>query len=202
MDAVNPSRPTKIGHIHIPKTGGASIKRWMDVNGIDHVECGHKTFNEKKNLADWWFTTVRNPYRRMVSFYEFFEKKAKKELGWGRKPQRFPLYHKMLELYDKGFEKWLEGAPDVLWYFPMTQYQWITAEDGSQPDLIIKLEELDQHWHILQEKLGCHEPPYKINVTEKKKSSMADYYTPRAKQMVLDYFREDFEQFGYDQDEI
>lgn len=71
-----------IRFIHIKKNGGTSVYKWLRKNGIDFV-CGDsgdafRIFNQHtpaknyKNEPSWKFCVARNPYSRVVSFYNWY----------------------------------------------------------------------------------------------------------------------------------
>ena len=67
----------KLIFVHIPKTGGTSIKKSL---GITNRSLGyHKRANDiKKEIPDKWknyfkFSVVRNPYDRVYSIYSYYK---------------------------------------------------------------------------------------------------------------------------------
>ena len=193
MVVENHSR-SRIGHIHIPKTGGSFIKKWFTGNNIPLPKVGHHTLEERRYEADWWFATVRDPYYRMVSFYEFFLTKAERELELGRKPQRFDQYRKMIEVHSKGFRYFLEHGDEAIWYLHRPQWAWINDEHGTV-DCVIKLEEIYDKWHLIQEATGCDALlPRHGPITK----SIDGYYDNYTKGLVQEIYADDFKYLGYD----
>jgi hypothetical protein len=67
---------------------------------------------------------------------------------------------------------------------------------GGKADIVIKLEEIDSKFHIIQDLLGCKEPfPTALNASEH--DHYSTYYTSETKEMVAEMFKEDFDHFGY-----
>ena len=192
MDAENLLLPTNIGYVHVPKTGGTFIKKWFKDNGITIYNHGHATVEHCREHARWWFATVRNPYHRMVSWYEFFKEKAERELKRNNRPPG--RYRDMLEVYNKGFKHFLTHGDDAVGYLHRTQSQWVEGVD-----CVIKLEELYSQWHNIYIRTGCETALPSHRAKTKDISSYYDNYT---RTLVQELYSEDFEQFGYDKDTI
>ena len=175
----------------MPKTGGTFIKHWFDANGIELYNQGHACL-EHRGHARWWFATVRNPYHRMASWYEFFRHKAERELARNRRPP--DRYHRMLDIYHRGFRYFLEHGNDAIGYLHRTQAEWIEGVDR-----VIKLEELYQQWHHVCDRANSQA---ELPAHSAKTQDASSYYDNYTRQLVQDIYGKDFEQFGYDRDEI
>ena len=89
------SNEHKFFFMHIPKTGGTSIRNALNTliqspqpyTERDMEKKHRPAYLEKKNIDDWddlyKFTFIRNPYDRMVSYYTFY-----------RMERQFPYMHK------------------------------------------------------------------------------------------------------------
>jgi hypothetical protein len=172
VGAAKVSLPNNIGYVHVPKTGGTFIKKWFKDNGITIYSRGHERYEDSPEQARWWFATVRNPYHRMVSWYEFFREKAERELKRNSRPP--DRYHKMLEIHNKGFKHFLTHGDDAVWYLHRTQCRWV---DGV--DHVMRLEDIYTEWHQIYIRTGC--------------DAALPSHTAKTK---------DFERFGYDKDKI
>jgi len=191
---VEKASQSKIGHIHIPKCGGSFLKHWFRDNDIPLPKVGHHTLEERRHQADWWWATVRNPYHRMVSFYEFLPVKARRELELGRKPQRFEQYRKMIDVHAKGFRYFLEHGDQAIWYLHRPQWEWLVDGQG-QVDCIIKLEEVYEQWHQIQTKTGCTHP---LPRHTPKTQQLEQYYDNYTTGLVQELYAKDFDNLGYD----
>lgn len=86
----------RILFIHIPKTGGSSIEKWLQQHGkvrfldpyprpITRVSPQHFPISDIARIfsSDWWswaFTVVRNPYDRIESEY-FYQRSLHKKIS-------------------------------------------------------------------------------------------------------------------------
>jgi hypothetical protein len=162
------------------------------------------------------FTFVRNPYDRMVSIFHHIGQDAEermKERLRGGTPEKHGVKKveldaipievdiKILSVYKKGFENWVQTAEDAAFDGSLlsllnqkeTQMRWL---DGIVPDVVIKIEDVNNQFHILQDMLKCNTPFPHVNTSNH--ADYREYYNPTTKRIVADMFREDFEAFGYD----
>lgn len=178
----------------------------------------HLTFDEIKQRWPNYgttFTFVRNPYDRMVSIFHHIGQDAQarmQERMRGGTPDEYGVKKveldaipievdiKILSVYKRGFEQWILASEDNAFDGSLlsllnqkeSQMRWL---DGVMPDLVIKIEEVNQRFHLLQDMLGSKVPFPHINVS--KHDDYSSYYNDRTKRIVADMFREDFEVFGY-----
>ena len=188
--------------IHIPKTGGNSITTWMQQNfkSVVTKRQQHATKKEaEQRFGDlgWTFCVVRNPWDYMVSWYEFKKMLASSriellekqpELQNNRK-QKFNLEanRKSLTRLEQGFDWWVRQTGRD------NQYHW-----AKNVDYIMKLENLNNDFSIVQEKLGCDIPLGHLNKTRTRHKKYQEYYTPELVDVVSKKYKADIEKFGYE----
>lgn len=194
-----------LGFIHIPKNGGSSVKKWFQDNQVDVVSTGHARFSEVDyTTADWWFATCRNPYHRVISYYEFSKNKADQFLAKHPlpKPVDDPLEAKELlhqstqALYNTGFENWVLHYSKLVPQFEYTQVSYITNA-SAKINYVLKLENVKREWLTLQIITGVCTSLKTVNPTQK---TLQQYYTKTSQEFVCELFREDFEFFKYSKD--
>ena len=200
----------RITFIHIPKCAGNSITIWMKKNFNASVtkKKQHATVNEvilgNTNtlgpIDDLGFTfcVVRNPFDYLVSYYEFRRRlcvqriemlKANPNLINNNK-SRFNLQgniEKLARLDSLGFEQWLK----LHYIKPMNWW----AKDCS---CVLQLENLNNDFKIIQDKLNCYEELPHNNAGGTRKLDYREYYT---KQETIDFvaemYKEDIKYFDY-----
>lgn len=182
--------------IHIPKCGGTSVSKFLKDNGIDilrglNAKCvgKHKLASIFKREESIKFTVVRDPFTRVVSFYNYTAKKR----------------------YNCTFSEFLhhhlhknEILPQVLWIYnpiqkrPGDRYtvkEICEGLDYGYPIVtkIFKLElihELKEYFNI---PVTSAFPKENVSTPDKYKS----YYTPELKDIVYKHFEYDFIKLGY-----
>ena len=186
-----------LGFIHIPKNGGSSVKKWFQDNQVDVVSTGHARFSEVDyTTADWWFATCRNPYHRVISYYEFSKAKADRVLVKHPLAAQQLLHQSTQALYNTGFENWLLHYSKLIPQFSYTQVSYITNA-LAKINYVLKLENVRREWLTLQIITGVRKPLETINTTQK---TLQQYYTKTSQEFVCELFREDFEFFKYSKD--
>ena len=193
----------KILFVHIPKCAGTYIEKNL-TPGIDW----HKK-QEKHLMLDFCieqygidtikecysFTIVRNPYERMVSFFEYHKRN---NFLLFKKKRFSPFYNISTDLYFKDFssfiacfdkhynrlEDWAKNdiAPAV---------QFIKNGEGIHVD-VYKLEEIESWLPELENKIGFSFSRKRINSSPNRKKSYMEYYTESTKKIVYDFYVEDF----------
>jgi hypothetical protein len=128
------------------------------------------------------FAIVRNPWRRLVSEYEFILKSP----DHGR-------HRRVKEL--GGF------APFIEMQIPRRDAYQVNQLCGSNGELLMdfvgKLETLDDDWKIICERIGIpHQELPRKNISVKR--PYTDYYTPVSRDLVAKHWSREIELFGYE----
>jgi len=202
--------------IHIPKTGGVSVEQTIHKSlGGDNVITMHKLIHKppridvdtcnglhlhstlydyKRYYGDrindfYIFTFVRNPWRRMVSHWEFmitdgynYNVSEKDKLD----------FSKFVQIYGSG----------ILIYATQGYKSYITEYQNLKPNFIGKLENINEDMLKVANDLQLditeviHANPTSID--SKLHQNWRDYYNPRTKDIVYNIFKEDIEKYNYE----
>ncbi len=188
--------------IHIPRTGGTSIRQSLDFNRpreTKQEKHWHARLIEeqvgKRNWSEAFkFTFVRNPWSRLYSYYIY--KLRKNQLD--KRGRQFD------------FESWarkrLEGhdarTPDkgILHYSP--QSKWLESISGKiEVDYIGKFEKLESDFEELCDRIGL-KGELKVSPYAPLRNEYKKVYNDKLKNFVGDFYREDIEKFDYKFDQI
>jgi hypothetical protein len=208
------SQPVKSTFIHIPKNAGISISTWIRKNTtcqttkrkqhalINDVIDGEHSLG-KKTIDDigWSFCVVRNPWDWIVSWYTFeimlsetyIDRLVKEPHLQKIQKEKYNLeYHttRLARLKNEGFLGFLNDAPNHR-YVQHNQNTW-----ASGCDYVMKYENLDTDFKLIQEKFGCNAPLSVANKTTNR-SNYKDYYTTETIKIVAEMYKEDINIFGY-----
>lgn len=174
-------------YIHIPKTAGSSISSICQKIGHD-ISCGEFDINklgysQVNKFRGKYFTTVRNPYDRFLSAYNYSCKG-----GIGSAPD---LEYQII-LNSMTLDEFIDILPQMInrmvHFTP--QFYFTTNESRKAPKLIIcKFETLNQDLA----RLGFNNLPH-INSTERKVTTLTD----EQKEKIYEVYKEDFRLFGYE----
>lgn len=194
----------QVKFVHIPKSAGSSITKWTQTHFPNYRKIGrtsHLTLAqlnaEDPTVKDYFgFCVVRNTYDRLVSYYEFIPDKASREIKKLRKHNKLdglPFWQQRLQDYAQGFEAWLDtescrNEPDQLSY--------IFDEDGNQINHIIRYENFDAGFKVIQDKLGVQEPIIPYNVRSEKKPYQ-EYYDKYTLDKVDRMYKNEIDYFGF-----
>lgn len=159
--------------IHIPKTAGTSITRWLikhnkgKKNGVKHSDMSQHKLNDK-----FVFTCVRNPYDWVYSGWSYMKRFSGKGLS--------------LEQYimDDYMLKMVNAAP---------QYQYI---DVDRIDLILKYETLNKDFKKIQKKFNCDKKLGRLNKSDRRKD-WSVMIKDDMKEKIYQTYKTDFEIFNY-----
>lgn len=192
-------QPYRCTFLHAPKTGGTSVNNWLNKNfevqdrsllyperhtHIRPLKLTHATFplaeyHFKYNLG-WTFSTVRNPYDWVVSWYTYRLKTLKQRVAnletnavppqLAARHKEFNLTHQKekLAVLELGFEEWLRHPKtkleqQVCWY--------------GEADYVMRFENLVEDFAEVQERLGCDDPLPHLNASRADGVTYHDYYT-------------------------
>ena len=170
--------------VHVPKTGGNTMVDFLLDNNLPYFDpCKFdKHFNKHSKLQEYLefgienvykMSIVRNPFDRIISFYNFFGVKQFSKLS-------FEEYIDKIE----GFHIWLQPA-----------YDFFVYNGNYNMDFIAKLENIEQDILILCEMFGLEKQ--KVQVKNPNHTTEQFTYTPKQKQKIYDVFYNDFKFFNY-----
>lgn len=199
----------KLVFIHVPKTGGTSIEKWLTkYAGGRYVGEKHDdifTARDNKKLISEYFTVTRNPYARAVSWYNFRIKRHKEMVAEG-KPMTAKdknLTHEIaFKHYGDDFEEWLKRIDFNLprgynLDYALVRKQVDLLDMNEDPKFILRTESLNEDFKTIQNYLNVHKPLLHLNRT--KKVDWKTYYkSDFSKEFVYKHWKEDFEYFGYE----
>lgn len=188
--------------IHIYKCGGMSLRKSiMDKVPSIEVTKSHSTAKETKeyfikndSLKIWEtsfkFSFVRNPYDWTVSLYEFIRKNPTHE-----------NYHEIKEFDFEQFCVWYlkklnNHDMNINGRFNTLSQFLYDDENNLLVDFIGKLENFEQDYKYISEKLGLKKEIPKINESNRDKN-YKNYYNEKTKEMITRAFHQDLINFNY-----
>lgn len=180
--------------IHINKNGGSSIEKMLQLK--DQIHIPYYTLEdyfgvlEAKELKT--FTIVRNPFDRVVSQYHYRYEN-----------NQFNLRNKKVSFDEFCIRAYKELDSEIINYPLMfkTQFDWLKDYKGeiSHLDFIGKFENYDESVKDILDLLGYAKND--IIIPQKRKSNRerdwTKYYNKNTREIVFNYFKKDFETFGY-----
>ena len=161
----------RIAFIHVPKTGGGSIKYWLDKHRPDVIHSdrfneAHLNKSELESIVgkiDWSFCCVRNTYARMISFYEFSKEKygniilsyedyTEEQLNDVPEPEMQALEKskKIYSVIQKGIIPFMQWSIETQHRASLSQLEWI-----KDVDYFCRIEHMKEDFKHVQEKLDC-----------------------------------------------
>jgi hypothetical protein len=187
--------------IHIPKNGGTSIKKVLDLTGG-----GHPTWREyADNYPQVWrdytsFAVVRNPWDRAVSAY--FHARMKESYWHNEQTGLHPDY---LLLRDKSFAECVsmlrherERLKHLSW---VDQSEFIV--DTSSPARpiaisdVLRFESLNADFEAFCRRRDIRCPSLPVENTSQRSRDYRTYYDDDTRRMIAEVYRADVEKFGY-----
>lgn len=180
--------PNRLLFIHIPKTGGMSIKEMLKDTLFDlDLDNRHLSISElrdklTKPLFDklFKFTVVRNPYDRLVSYYYFMQT-----------DDSHPEHTRLRELTLSEYVDW---ACD---FNLSTQFMQISIEGRLAVDCILRFENLAEGWLSLAKQFGL--PSELPHVNKSEHEHWEQELTEEDKRKIYNSFEIDFMMLCYDE---
>jgi hypothetical protein len=189
----------KLLFFHIPKTGGASLKKGiLDYDpSAHHCEGGyHGMFEEKilEKYSDYYkIIIVRNSYQLLASRYRFAKIRTAKK-------NNIPIDHLKIaehQSFFPSFEDWLSS--DFIRKYETTNQckQFINSDNEIIVNQIIRYENLKEDIEKLNEELGTQ-----IKLPSLKHHYLGEYdwkefYNERMVEKVYEMCKEDIEYFNW-----
>ena len=187
--------------LHIPKTAGSSIQKWLHLSRFPTVEYPdnwdgnvlwnlHETANDYyqklgQSYSDYFkFTFVRNPWDRLYSIYRFLQTFPNPSTPVPKSFEDFVLAYDAHDLSPGHIGRQTDFILD--------------ANGNSMVDFVGRFENLYNDLQVVSKKISIDLPPtmYRENTTEHK--NYQEYYTTKAKDAVALKFKSDIEYFEYE----
>jgi hypothetical protein len=191
--------------VHIPKTAGKSINRFFGMEWQKHKDLSRyaQELPPQLFLSYFKFAIVRNPWDRILSDYNFQNKK------------NAPANEKLFALDDRGrtrsFREWLDAAFSNPFYYESGQWSaevspgihrwspqvdWISLNGNIAVDAVLKMENLERDFEEVCWLLGrtsgglpCRNWKFHLHYSH--------YYDESTRKLVGEYYAKDIETFGY-----
>jgi hypothetical protein len=191
--------------IHIQKTAGSSLRQALLSVDPEAWELGgkHAGIRESTDLPEDYrvFTFVRNPWERLVSWYEMVLAKGKnrtvhkiKSKFYRMVLERAPtfddfIFHCTDEIQERGMIK------SIL----RNQIEYLVDLDGNLcTDFIGRFENLAEDTRIILAEFGIYFLPPVPHIKQSRNyGDWREYYNNTTRQIVAERFARDIEVFGY-----
>lgn len=183
----------KIAYVHIPKTGGGSVKHWwtQDVDPLHKmINQGHKDLHfladQTTDLIDTSFTVVRNTWKKLISNYVYTRTKlAKKKI---KRPYD-TLTMEACRHHDMGI------IPFTEWMRSINHHNVRCQVSYSQNVEHIIVDHDPRQWSAFCQLLGVdHAPAHTHRV---QRYDYAQYLTQDFIEWTADHYALEIERFGF-----
>lgn len=201
MPAVEMSGEVNLTFVHIPKSAGTSIGRWMNKNkgnSAYYEWYDHPTLKmiKRDTPAHPSFTVVRNPWDRMVSFYHFLSSVESANPQFTSQQVQWVINESNRGFDWSSFDKWIDNIDRFTvipgWWFPANEPQTSWYKDV---DFILRYETLDEDFKQIQNLFNIQDPLPKTLVSNR--SEYQQYYNTATKDKVSKMFQEEIETLKY-----
>jgi len=195
-----------LAYLKINKCGCSSIGNWISKfkttspkrpiwNGKNSSYNFHYVTKDEAELSDYFtFTFVRDPFQRFLSFYK----------DWIIDPANLGVvkhYEKFGIKVNMDFKEFVKSIVEIDDCFLLENhlapmYTFVFRKNTPRVKFIGKLENINQDMKNLQAISGnTTKIPHKRKTSKKEK-----YYTPETLALVYEFYKKDFELFGYTQE--
>lgn len=181
--------------IHIPKTGGTSIRKGVWERRTSKPAFGY--------IPDEWahlfkFAFVRHPLDRMISAWKMFTEGARGDAGWKLPDDARPLtMEEFLDIIEDDtiiYDERRKTVEEKIRHHTIPQTHPFNCLHYA--DFVGRFERLDDDFKIVADRVGISADLPKMHYTAH--HHWREYLSGTNLQRAADYYRQDFEALGYD----
>lgn len=191
--------------VHVPKTGGSSIRRLFEhrdrsATHFDHLSAAEyvREMGEETFRSYFSFGFVRNPFDRVLSLYT--QPRGKWET----------LTDEHKAALTMPFKRWLRYLLDNFGGtrkrkrrgLYRSQVDFLTdGVGGVLVDRVCRFEDLYKEWRYVRQRIGMHGvtlPWVARSPRSKRSGSYRKYYDPESREFVRKLYGQDLDFFGYE----
>tara|TARA_B100001093_G_C26772449_1_gene990835 strand:- start:351 stop:977 length:627 start_codon:yes stop_codon:yes gene_type:complete len=196
--------------IHIPKTGGSTIKSYLrsfrgNTNVIMHPHI-LDYINKLPESSDFFkFTSVRNPWELVVSRY-FYRLKLIENAKENRRVKdaevTFDEFVKNEEIFMNSFKSWVSPKSEAFKMYDKgksfgSQYDLLSDSNGKMlMDKVIKYENFENELNNLLVAMGIITYD-KFHINKSDHADYQMYYDQETRKIIADRFVKDIDYFKY-----
>lgn len=203
--------------VHIPKTGGVSLGKYLDIRRLTQNLYRHSKYSKFQYYGMWYplqhlpadiikkihpdkfkkyykFSFVRNPYNRILSLYLFTNKKKWEKM----KNEGIEINDTTLANISKNFEKWLDKLIKTNDYRKLTQTRFLFEKNKLIVDEVFRFEDMESELKKLEQKFKLKFDYDNIHNSSTTMFDRKKLLTPKIKEKIYNFYKEDFDNFGYD----
>lgn len=129
---------------------------------------------------------TRNPYDRLISAYSFT-----------RKYELWRIYQDKEPTFEEFVHEYCKRKEDNNFSHAHSQTMWITFKGKIRADVILRFEHLEEDFSKLNQDYGTDYKLPHLNITNHR--NFKEYYDRELSSLVFKSYREDFENFDYQQ---
>ncbi len=182
--------------IHVPKTGGVTIREAFDGHISYHAHAPASSLTTELEAAPWSFAFIRNPWDRMVSWY------------WWRERAQASVEGFSAWVMDPKYERTTVGVPGPdggvfsILHRSRNAETLLTNDQGEiLVDTVYRFEDFDHALRNIWRRLGwpiIRRIHSNRNTHKPRDLDYRDLYTPEAAQRVSELCAWEVETFGYE----
>lgn len=184
----------------MPKTGGISIGQLHFVHRCSHITTAANARHIYLEMKwDKWFqfAFVRHPLDRFVSLYHYFRQIGPGHRWWTRRNRKVAAIVRELGSFKALCLEFPEQLKKDFHFRP--QHSWVCDADGNLlVDYCGRFEALNEGVAYVAGRVGAGWPVQLPHVNSSRHQPWGEYYNAETAKAVTDYYRKDFDLFGYD----
>lgn len=187
----------KVGFLHIPKTGGVSVRRSISPHWPEGWTPNHETFEKKRKRHPntLWLGFIRDPLDRAVSTYHFFRQAPDIDFNTpARKGHR--LLREMIRFCDGPSHFWenvnVHEMRAVLVHFHL-QARWVRGAEIGKEVFLYDFHQFESELDRMCEEHGFKRRQCKRKWHGTKRGSVDDELSATAQTRILEFYKEDLE---------